>query len=209
MSKRKPIIWRTERRRVGDLIEWDRNPRLLTDREAEELDRSLETFGYVDVVVVNTDGSLIGGHMRKRRMLELGMISAEDDIDVRVPSRKLNRKEAEQLAIRLNKNTGSWDLDRLKTEFDIDDLLDWGFEKWELNVHNELLPDVDVDTGDDEGDDQSTRHEKGELVKVEFLMPRRDRDQFFATLAELKKLHDLHKTEDAVNALVEFYRKHK
>jgi len=209
VSKRKPIIWRTERRRVGDLIEWDRNPRLLTDREAEELDRSLETFGYVDVVVVNTDGSLIGGHMRKRRMLELGMISAEDEIDVRVPSRKLNRKEAEQLAIRLNKNTGSWDLDRLKTEFDIDDLLDWGFEKWELNVHNELLPDVDVDTGDDEGDDQSTRHEKGELVKVEFLMPRRDRDQFFATLAELKKLHDLHKTEDAVNALVEFYRKHK
>jgi hypothetical protein len=33
-----------------------------------------------------------------------------------------------ELNIRLNKNTGDWDMDALANNFNVDDLKDWGFE---------------------------------------------------------------------------------
>jgi len=53
---------------------------------------------------------------------------------VRVPERELTEREAEELAIRLNKNTGDWDFDALANNFELDDLLDWGFDKKELDI---------------------------------------------------------------------------
>ena len=56
------------------------------------------------------------------------------EIDVRVPSRTLTDREVEELNIRLNKNTGSFDFDILANNFEVDDLLDWGFEPFELSI---------------------------------------------------------------------------
>ena len=64
------------------------------------------------------------------------------EIDVRVPSRKLTEKEVEELNIRLNKNTGDFDYDALIGDFNVDDLLDWGFKPHELGIEGE---DVDYD----------------------------------------------------------------
>lgn len=127
------LTWHTEKRRLGDLIEWDKNPRQLKDHDAEHLKKSLDNFGVADPLIINTDNRIIGGHMRRRIMLQSGY-KPDDLVDVRVPERELTEREAEELAIRLNKNTGDWDFDALANNFELDDLLDWGFDKQELDL---------------------------------------------------------------------------
>jgi len=124
-----PITWHTERRRIGDLVEWEKNPRRLTVQQAIHLGESLKKFGYVEELVLNADGiSIIGGHQRRRVLIAQALINPDAEIDVRMPSRTLSDKEKEELALRLNRNTGEWDWDKLANEFDQVQLLEWGFE---------------------------------------------------------------------------------
>jgi DNA modification methylase len=133
MGNNVKLTWHTEKRRLGDLIEWDKNPRQLKEHDAEHLKKSLDNFGVADPLIINTDNRIIGGHMRRRIMLQSGY-KPDDLVDVRVPERELTEREAEELAIRLNKNTGDWDFDALANNFELDDLLDWGFDKQELDL---------------------------------------------------------------------------
>jgi DNA modification methylase len=123
-----PISWRTERRRIGELVDWDKNPRTLTDKQASDLEASLRKFGYVEEIVVNADGkSIIGGHMRRKVALAKALVGAGEVVDVRIPSRPLTEKEHAELAIRLNRNTAEWDFEALANNFEIEELTDWGF----------------------------------------------------------------------------------
>jgi len=133
MGNNVKLTWHTEKRRLGDLIEWDKNPRQLKEHDAEHLKKSLDNFGVADPLIINTDNRIIGGHMRRRIMLQSGY-KPDDLVDVRVPERELTEREAEELAIRLNKNTGDWDFDALANNFELDDLLEWGFDKQELDL---------------------------------------------------------------------------
>jgi len=130
MAKLK-LKWHTEQRKVSELIIWDKNPHVMTDTEKGNLSKSLDKFDYVEVVIINTDNRLIGGHQRRNDFIAKG--KHDELIDVRVPNRKLTEKEFEELAIRLNKNRGHDDEALLKQFFDADDLKGWGFDEQELN----------------------------------------------------------------------------
>ncbi len=134
------ITWYTEKRKVSDLVEWDKNPRQLTESEAEQIRKSIEKFGIAAIPVINLDNMLVGGHQRKRIIFAMQEYGPEAEIDVRVPNRMLTPREVEELNIRLNKNTGSWDWDILANEFEIEDLLNWGFTQNELSG-TEFAPD--------------------------------------------------------------------
>jgi len=57
----------------------------------------------------------------------------------------LSEKEVEELNIRLNKNTGSWDFDILANEFELPDLFEWGFSESNLISYSfdpEMLTDA-------------------------------------------------------------------
>ena len=47
----------------------------------------------------------------------------------------LSKEEERELNIRLNKNTGDFDMDILANEFDIEELTDWGFKHIDLDVN--------------------------------------------------------------------------
>jgi len=99
----------------------------LLEHDANELDKSLARFNLADPLIVNLDNTLIGGHQRRRRMIEhYGM---DYEVDVRVPTRQLTPAELRELAIRLNRNQGKWDFDALANGFELGDLLDFGFEQ--------------------------------------------------------------------------------
>ena len=58
---------RTERRKLADLKAAEYNPRkALTpdDAEYQKIRRSIEEFGYVDPIIINEDGTIIGGHQQ-------------------------------------------------------------------------------------------------------------------------------------------------
>lgn len=126
------LTWTTEQRRLGDLLDWQRNPRQISIHDKAALRDSLTRFGLAEPLIVNVDGGLVGGHQRKRIMLEAGMSGPDDLVDVRVPSRALTDDERAELAIRLNRNRGEWDFDALKAEFPVAELLNYGFEALEL-----------------------------------------------------------------------------
>ena len=126
MSKK--IDWKNERRKVEDLKPFPGNPRKADEKQISDLDRSLEKFSLADPLVINTDGTVIGGNFRMSRLEEKGV----KEVDVRVPSRKLTLKEAQELNLRLNKNVGSWNFEVL-VNFSEDMLIDSGFGKEELD----------------------------------------------------------------------------
>lgn len=117
---------------IDELTDYYKNPRSLSDKEFKQLKTSLDKFGMIDKPIVNADSAntIIGGHQRKH-VLEASGVT---EIECWIPDRELSDKEVEELNIRLNKNTGSWDFDVLANEFELDDLLDWGFDKGELDL---------------------------------------------------------------------------
>jgi DNA modification methylase len=129
------IKWHTEKRKLADLIPAAYNPRKLSDEQRNQLYRSLHKFGYVETIDINTDNTVIGGHQRLKVLADLGY----DEIEVRVPERKLTKKEEKELNLRLNKNLGEFDYDLLGNgEFEIELLEDVGFDAEELES---IFPD--------------------------------------------------------------------
>lgn len=127
------IVWTNEKRRLGDLTPWPRNPRQIKKAEAARLAESLDNFGQVDVFAVGPDGELYNGHQR------LAVWSREHgpdfEVDVRVSSRPLSEKERERLTVLLHRGAvGSWDFDLLANEFDVEELIEWGFDYKELGI---------------------------------------------------------------------------
>jgi hypothetical protein len=123
--------WRTERRRVQDLVPWEGNPRKISEHQAVQLRISLDKFGVADIPVVDVDGRIVGGHQRCAILMAQG--KGDLEVDVRVPSRKLTDEEFAELNLRLNKNIGEWDFDVL-ANFSEDLLLSVGFDEEELMV---------------------------------------------------------------------------
>ena len=141
---------RTERRRLTDIFPADYNPRKDLQPEDEEwknIARSLATFGYVDPIIINQDGTIIGGHQRAKVLQAMG----HKEVDVVVVD--MEKSDEMALNIALNKIGGQWDLDKLKdTLQDIDtsslDIKVTGFSEGELQL---MLSDP----GDDEEDEGS------------------------------------------------------
>jgi hypothetical protein len=136
MSK---INWTLRSFRLDELTDYYKNPRSLSEKEFKQLKTSLDKFGMIDKPIVNADSAhtIIGGHQRKHVLEETGV----KEIECWIPDRELSDKEVEELNIRLNKNTGSWDFDVLANEFELPDLVEWGFEPFELGINNEPAPE--------------------------------------------------------------------
>lgn len=116
------------------MIPYEANPRQITEKQAKDLKASLAKFGIADPIIINTDNMIIGGHQRKKILETLLGYDPDFQIDVRVPDRELSIDEARELNVRLNKNVAEWDFDTLANNFELDDLLDWGFDKHDLDL---------------------------------------------------------------------------
>src|SRR3989339_48532 len=122
--KKNIITWKTEKRRVRDLIEYQGNPRIISDHQMEILQKSLEKFSLAEIPAINTDNTVLAGNQRIKALALLGR--SDEQIDVRVPSRELTKKEAEEYLLISNRSGGEWDWEALQT-FSIDLLQDVGF----------------------------------------------------------------------------------
>ena len=100
-----------ETRRLADLKPADSNPRKELqpgDPEFQNIQRSLKEFGYVDPIIINKDGTIIGGHQRASVLKSLGYTEA-DCIVV-----DLGKQDEKALNIALNKIGGQWDMSLLR-----------------------------------------------------------------------------------------------
>src|SRR3989339_150715 len=131
------LIWHTEKRKVKELVPYESNPRKLSNEQAEKLKDSLNKFNLVEIPAIDTDNKIVAGHQRIKIMMLLGR--GEEEIDVRLPNRKLTNGEFTEYNIRSNKNVGEFDWDLL-AKFDESFLADIGFSSGELDG----IFDIDV-----------------------------------------------------------------
>ena len=138
----KKLVWHTETRVINDLIPYELNPRTLSDTQLKNLKKSLEKFNLGEIPAADFDGKIIAGHQRLKVMQLLDR--GHEEVDVRVPNRKLSKSEYEQYLITSNKVTGDWDYGLLKS-FEITLLTEAGFDQMELAS----FWDEEKDTKDD------------------------------------------------------------
>lgn len=143
------------------------NPRKWDEFAIKQLTQSIKRFGLIDPLIVNgTKGRLntvIGGHFRLKIAKQLGI--------TKIPVVYVNIPEVErekELNLRLNRNTGEWDFELLKS-FDVGLLLDVGFDDSDLShIWDENLgiedDDFDVDKAIDEIKIPKTK--LGDLAKL-------------------------------------------
>ena len=108
-----------------DLRPTEYNPRQMTKKQAQDLTESINRFGLVDPLIVNSNKKrynvVIGGHQRLRIALEKSLET------VPVVYVNLDAEMEQELNLRLNKNLGDWDNDAL------------------ANLEEELLKDIGFD----------------------------------------------------------------
>jgi DNA modification methylase len=116
---------------INELQASEYNPRKHSKEQSDQLKESIKRFGLVDPIICNNaperKNIIIGGHFRAEVAKELGMTS------VPVVYIQISDLEKEkELNLRLNKNTGEFDLDLL-AEFDEAFLSDIGFNSQDLD----------------------------------------------------------------------------
>lgn len=126
------------------LLPHKKTPRKISKEQAQALKKSLEQFNLVEIPAIDTDGTILAGHQRIKVLQLLGRGS--EQIDVRVPNRKLTKEEAERYMIGSNSIHGDWDYELLK-DFKLDLLIDLQFDQKQLDDiwHKPLQKDFDVE----------------------------------------------------------------
>ena len=100
---------------MSDLIPYEKNPRKITTQKKQQLTDLVERCGLISVPIIDQDGTLVSGHQRLKTLLILGR--GEEDIDVRVATRKMTTDEFKEVMVIENAKFGEWDTALLKEEF--------------------------------------------------------------------------------------------
>lgn len=124
------------------------NPRKWDEEAIKHLTESIKRFGLVDPIVVNgapkRNNIVVGGHFRIKVAKDLGYKEVPA-VYINIP----NEEREKELNLRLNRNTGDWDFELLKS-FDVEQLLDVGFDDSDLS----RIWDENLGIEDDEFDVQ-------------------------------------------------------
>ena len=165
MKKMQKIFWVTATKKVSDLAANPDNARTMSARMRGELKKSLDTFNYVEPIVIDLDGRVISGNQRLSVLAESG---TDEDIEVRMPSRKLTKKEFEQYSLIANRVHGDFAWDKL-AEMDVEMLLASGFDELDLaNIFDDNLEIEDDDHNMDEAVEEikTTDIKVGEIYQL-------------------------------------------
>ena len=119
------LNWTSKTIQISELKEYEHNPRRIGQKEFEKLVISIKEDGYHQRIIVNQDNVIIGGHQRKKALLEAGL-KESDTVEVLIPDRILTQKELDRINIRDNLSFGEYDLDILANRFDTETLVDFG-----------------------------------------------------------------------------------
>lgn len=125
--------------RVGDLKHNFGNPRKISKKKAEELERSMDMFGDFGIFVVDEHNNVIAGNQRS-------IILAKRDPDIEVDVKRLiGYSEAELRSVNIMDNThaGEWDLELL-ADWTADLNLDLGIDLNNENPEERKIEDMEL-----------------------------------------------------------------
>ena len=137
--------WIIKEVKISDLKEYDKNPRKIKKEQLDKLTAHINEDGYHQRIIVNTDYTIIGGHQRKKALLQAGY-KPSDVIEVLMPEWTLQQQELDRINVRDNLNFGEFDFDILQEQFNLEELEEFGFDKEFLEtLEPVIIPSIDED----------------------------------------------------------------
>ncbi len=134
------------------------NPRVWSESAIADLTKSIQTYGIVDPILVNSAKNrhnfVLGGHFRLKICKDLGFKEVPV-VYIDIP----DETKEKELNLRLNKNQGDWDYELL-AEFDESLLADVGFDSEELDSI------FDIDLEESETFDLEKELKKLDITKI-------------------------------------------
>lgn len=205
--------------KVSDFQKYYKNPRTLTKRQRDLLKRDLEELGDLSGLVHDRNSNEIIGGNQRSEIFGSAEVVVENTFDPPTPTGTValgyvlhkgeryayrqvtwTPEQCEKANIVANKAGGDWDMDVLANQFDVGDLLDWGFEEFELGLH----PEADYSEANKEVDVDGF---SGEMcLKLHY-----NKDEYFDVTERLhvaKAKFKVDTNEAAVRELLYFYERH-
>jgi hypothetical protein len=125
---------------TGQIKDVPKNPRFIKGERFEKLKKSIQDFPemleYREIVVYDNQGEyvIIGGNMRFRACKELGY----KELPCKIFPVETEAKRLREFVIKDNIAFGLNDSDILANEWEMEELIDWGMEEFELGGISDL-----------------------------------------------------------------------
>lgn len=143
------IQWELKALKISDLKEHQKNPRQISKEQVHHLQELITKFGLIDKPIVNRDMTIIGGHQRIKILKKMKIKT----VDCWVPNVQLEQEDIDRLCIGLNLNQGQWDWDILANQWEVTDLLSWGFTEEQLVGIGKESEDAEMAVKDGDGNE--------------------------------------------------------
>lgn len=160
--------------RIKDIKINKANPRIIKDERFKKLMKSISEFPKMmelRPIVVDIDGTILGGNMRYKALCELGYKEIPDTWVKRAD--ELSDEEKQRFIIEDNVGFGEWDFEMLADTWDRDLLSDWGvdvpsFDEDIDTDRNDIAEKVEVeeDDFDEESDKIESRCSRGDIWQL-------------------------------------------
>jgi len=160
----KKLEWKTEKRKVNDLVELEINPRKISEEKKQKLIESLDKFNLAEIPAINVDNKIIGGNQRIIALKTVGR--GEELIDVRIPNRPLTEEEFKEYCIISNTHAGEFDWEIFDLHFDGVDLDEIGFNVPDLDTRPVPIDEEAVEDDYEIPDEIETDIVIGDLFEI-------------------------------------------
>ena len=134
--------------KLSEIKQNPNNPRTIKNDKFEKLVKSIQEFPKMmelRPIVINSDNIVLGGNMRLKALKQLGYKEIPDSWVKRAED--LTEEEARRFIIADNVGFGEHDWEMLKTEWDIEELSEWGLD----------IPDFEIEPEDVEEKEQNKK----------------------------------------------------
>lgn len=190
---------KAEKVAIGEVKLSPYNPRVIKNDKFKKLMKSIMEFPEMlelRPMVVDEDMIVLGGNMRLRACMELGI----QEVPV-VKATGLTDEQKKEFVIKDNAAFGEWDWDLLANQWEIQDLSDWGLDIPASYFDEDVEPQFDMDELDKDLD--TYINSKVKQITMYF-----DNQQYEYALAKLQEIMDereLESNTDVIIALLEEY----
>lgn len=130
--------------KISSIIPNPHNPRFIKDDKFKKLCENIKALPEglaLRPIVVDENNVVLGGNMRLKALIELGYKEVPDDWVK--PASGFTPEQIKRFIITDNVGYGEWDWDMIASDWDVDELKDWGMD----------IPDFAVKEVDAEEDD--------------------------------------------------------
>lgn len=147
-----------EFKKVSELKLWEDNPRSITSENFERLKKHIKKYGQYKPILVNNDNVVLGGNMRVRAMIDLGIEEAwVSVVDAQTRAKML------EYAMSDNETFGDWDEQELAALLS-EEWIDLDVHDFKIDVSKKSLEELLNSLGPEENEEE-IEEEQEDLVE--------------------------------------------